>query len=140
MSDRYFLDTNIIIYSFDERNPARQKMAQNLIESGLKTNHTIVSYQVVQEFINVATRKFTVPMRHGDCKLFIDNVLSQFWEVYASRELVNSALDIAERWQYSFYDALIIAAALEASCKVLYSEDLQHQQKIYRLQIINPFV
>ena len=139
MNDRYFLDTNIIIYSFDESDPVKQKIAQNLIETGLKVNHTIVSYQVVQEFINVAIRKFTVPMSHRDCKLFADNVLSQFWEVYASRQLVNSALDISERWQYSFYDALIIASALEASCTVLYSEDLQHSQKIYNLQIINPF-
>ena len=139
MSDRYFLDTNIIIYSFNEREPAKQERAQNLIETGLKENHTMVSYQVVQEFINAAIRKFTVPMSHGDCRLFIDNVLSHFWEVYASRQLVNSALDLSERWQYSFYDALIIAAALEASCTVLYSEDLQHRQKIYSLQIINPF-
>lgn len=139
MSDRYFLDTNIIIYSFDRRDPAKQIIAQNLIESGMKKNDTIVSYQVIQEFINVAIRKFTVPMSHGDCKLFIDNVLNQFWDVYASRQLVNNALDISERWQYSFYDALIIASALEASCTVLYSEDLQHGQKIYSLQIVDPF-
>ena len=139
MSDKFFLDTNIIICSFDERNPTKQRIAQDLIEAGLKENRTAVSYQVIQEFINVATRKFAVPLSHRDCKLFLDNVLIYLWEVYTSRQLVDSALDISERWQYSFCDALIIAAALEASCTILYSEDLQHRQKIYGLEIINPF-
>ncbi len=139
MSDKFFLDTNIIIYSFDERDPTKQLIAQDLIEAGLKENRTAVSYQVIQEFINVATRKFAVPLSHTDCKLFLDNVLNYLWEVYTSRQLMVSALDISERWQYSFCDALIIAAALEASCTILYSEDLQHRQKIYGLEIINPF-
>ncbi|TVQ72945.1 MAG: PIN domain-containing protein [Balneolaceae bacterium] len=139
MSDRFFLDTNIIIYSFDDGNPAKQKVARELIEKGLEGHNGCISYQVVQEFANVATRKFAVPMSHDDCRHFIEIILSPMWEVYASRDLVSSALDLAERWQYSFYDALIIAAALEASCNILYSEDLQHRQKIYQLQIIDPF-
>lgn len=139
MSDRFFLDTNIIIYSFDEGNPLKQKTARQLIEKGLKGHHGCVSYQVVQEFAHVATRKFAVPLTHDDCRHFIDLFLSPMWEVYASRDLVSSALDIAERWQYSFCNSLIIAAALEASCNILYSEDLQHRQKIYHLQIIDPF-
>lgn len=140
MSDRFFLDTNIIIYSFDEANPIKQKRARELVEEGLTGLNGCISYQVVQEFANVATRKFAVPMSHDDCRHYIEMYLSPMWEVFADRDLVNSALDIAERWQYSFYDALIIAAALKASCNVLYTEDLQHRQKIYQLQIINPFV
>ncbi len=139
MSDRFFLDTNIIVYSFDERNPSKQMRARELIEMGLKRHNGCISYQVVQEFANVATSKFAVPMSHEDCRHFIDMFLVPMWEVYSSRELISSALDIAERWQYSFYDSLIIAAALDASCDVLYSEDLQHRQKIYQLQIIDPF-
>lgn len=140
MSDRFFLDTNIIVYSFDKSNPTKQKRASELIEKGLKGHNGCISYQVVQEFANVATRKFAVPMSHDDCRQFIEMFLSPMWEVYASRDLVNSALDIAERWQYSFFDALIIASALEASCHILYSEELQHRQKIYQLRIIDPFV
>ena len=140
MSDRFFLDTNIIVYSFDKSNPTKQKRASELIEKGLKGHNGCISYQVVQEFANVATRKFAVPMSHDDCRQFIEMFLSPMWEVYASRDLVKSALDIAERWQYSFFDALIIASALEASCHILYSEDLQHRQKIYQLRIIDPFV
>ncbi len=139
MSDRYFLDTNIIIYSFDGSNPSKQAIARELIERGLSKQNGCISYQVVQEFANVATRKFTVPLSHDDCRQYIENILQPLWKIYSSRELVNRALDVSERWLYSFYDALIIAAALEASCSVLYSEDLLHKQKIYSLQIINPF-
>ena len=139
MSDRYFLDTNIIIYSFDGNNPSKQAIARGLIERGLSEQNSCISYQVVQEFANVATRKFAVSLSHDDCRQYIENILHPLWKIYSSRELVSSALDISERWQYSFYDALIVAAALEASCSVLYSEDLQHKQKIYSLQIIDPF-
>ncbi|MDZ7718163.1 MAG: PIN domain-containing protein [Balneolaceae bacterium] len=140
MSDRYFLDTNIIVYSFDVSDPQKQKTAKKLITDGLIQNQGVISYQVVQEFINVSTRKFETPLSIKDCRQYVDSVLDQMWEVYSSKDLVYSAFDIHERWQYSFYDSLIIAAAIEASCNILYSEDLQHKQKIYSLQILNPFV
>lgn len=140
MSDRYFLDTNIIVYSFDVSDPQKQKTAKKLITDGLIQNQGVISYQVVQEFINVSTRKFETPLSIKDCRQYVDSVLDQMWEVYSSKDLVHSAFDIHERWQYSFYDSLIIAAAIEASCNILYSEDLQHKQKIYSLQILNPFV
>jgi len=61
-------------------------------------------------------------------------------EVFPSEKLYISALDIREKWKFSFYDSLIIAAAVEANCKILYSEDLQHNQKIYDLTILNPYL
>lgn len=140
MSDRYFLDTNIIIYSFDDRDLQKQEMAKQLITEGLLQNQSVISYQVVQEFVNVSTRKFSTPLTLKDCQLYIDTILEPMWEIYSSKELIRSAFDITERWQYSFYGSLIIAAALEASCNILYSEDLQHEQKIYSVQILNPFI
>lgn len=80
------------------------------------------------------------PLSYADCKLYVDKVLMFLWDIYPGIELIHSALDVSERWKYSFHDSLIIAAALEASCSILYSEDLQHEQKIYSLQIINPFL
>jgi len=59
--------------------------------------------------------------------------------VYASIALYQRALELAQRWQYGFYDSLIIASALAAECDVLYSEDLQHGQQIQSLTIVNPF-
>ncbi|MBD3617771.1 MAG: PIN domain-containing protein [Gracilimonas sp.] len=97
------------------------------------------SYQVVQEFINVAYRKFKHPMSLRELEQFIENVLSHFWEVYANKDLIYSAIGIKEQFNFSFYDSLIIAAALEAGCSTLYSEDLQHNQNVFSVQIIYPF-
>ena len=139
MSDRYFLDTNIFIYTFDVRYPEKQEIAKQLISEGLERNHTSVSWQVIQEFINASTRKFAEPITLTDCKLYVDTTLAPMWDIYPTRDLIHSALDLSERWQYSFYDSLIIASALQASCTILYSEDLQHEQTIKSLQIIDPF-
>lgn len=140
MSDKYFLDTNIIVYSFDDHDEQKKEIAQSLISDGIENQHTSISYQVVQEFINVSTRKFEIPLTTSDCKTFIENVLYTIWHVYPSKELIFSALNIAEKWKYSFYDSLIIASAQEVSASILYSEGLQHGQKIDSLQIVNPFL
>lgn len=140
MSDRYFLDTNIIVYAYESEDLNKQKIAKELIIKGVSNNTASISYQVIQEFVNVATKKFKSPIKWSDCQLFIDRSLSLIWDVNPNKELIYSAINIAERWKYSFYDSLIIAAALEAGCSTLYSEDLQHKQKIYSVQIINPFV
>lgn len=137
MSDRYFLDTNIIVYSFESSE--KGKRSKKLIKDALTSGRGHVSYQVVQEFINVATRKFSVPMKTDDVRLYLRQVLFPLLTVYSSQELYFSALDISERWQFSFYDSLIIAGALSVDSKTLYSEDLQDGQKVYGLQIVNPF-
>ena len=94
---------------------------------------------MIQEFLNVATQKFQTPLKKQDCRKYISNVLDPLCEVFASIELYHTALEIQEGWQYSFYDSLIIAAALRANCRILYSEDLQHDQRIRELVIKNPF-
>ena len=139
MSDKYFLDTNLIVYAFDTGNPRKQKRANELIKTALKSNTGCISFQVVQEFINVATRKFAVPLSIPDCEKYLNAVLSPLCEVFASIELYSRSLDVMDRWRLSFYDSLIVAAALQADCAILYSEDLQHEQKIEDLTIYNPF-
>lgn len=139
MSDKVFFDTNIFAYAFDRVNTKKQKKASALIKTHLENRSGVISYQVVQEFINVACRKFKNPMSLRELERYIENVLSHMWGVYASKDLIYSAIGIKEQFQFSFYDSLIIAAALEAGCATLYSEDLQHNQKIYSVQIIDPF-
>jgi predicted nucleic acid-binding protein len=140
MKDKYFIDTNIFIYSFDSSNLFKQQQAKNLISNALYNFNGCISYQVIQEFINVATQKFDVPLNKNDCKKYIASVLEPLCEIFSSIELFNAALDIKEGWKYSFYDSLIIAAALKANCKILFSEDMQHEQKIHDLVITNPFI
>jgi len=139
MSGKYFLDTNIFVYSFDTRDQSKQTKAQYLIEQAINQQAGCISYQVAQEFINVATRKFQRPLSPADAAIYFSNILEPLCEIYASSHLFGQALELAKHWKYAFYDALIIASAIHASCHTLYSEDLQHGQQIGHLKIINPF-
>lgn len=140
MSDKAFLDTNIFAYSFDRSNKSKRQLASDLIKHQLENGTGVISYQVVQEFINVSYRKFKSPMSLQELERYIENVFSHLWQVYSSKDLIYSAIGVKEQFKFSFYDSLIIAAALEAGCSTLYSEDLQHKQNIYSVQIIDPFI
>ena len=140
MKDRYFIDTNILVYSFDNENSHKRNIALKLISEALTQSKGIISYQVVQEFMNVALKKFKVPFNTNDCQKYLTVVLEPLCEVYASIDLYHKALEISERWQFSFYDSLIISAALKSECSIIYTEDLQHGQKFFELEIVNPFM
>jgi predicted nucleic acid-binding protein len=127
-------------YTFDDRDGQKQERARALVSRALSTNEGIISFQVVQEFINVATRKFKVPLTAEDCGRYLDRVLAPLCEVLPSISLYHDAIDVHQRWQLSFYDALIVAAAPHGDCTVLYTEDLQHGMKIRSLTVTNPFL
>jgi predicted nucleic acid-binding protein len=140
MSAKVFLDTNIFAYSFDRRDPSKRDVALELIQKTSESKKARISYQVVQEFVNVATKKFNTPLKSSDARMYVESIMMPMWHVNSSPGLTIKALDIQERWSYSFYDSLIIASAIEAGCSILYSEDLQHGQTIEGLKIINPFL
>jgi predicted nucleic acid-binding protein len=140
MNDKFFLDTNILVYTFDDEDLGKRDRAQALVAEALSGSRGIVSYQVIQEFLNAALRKFAKPLTAADAERYLKVVLEPLCAVFAGFDLYHQAIDITERWKYSFYDSLIIASALQAGCTVLYSEDLQHGQKIGGLRILNPFV
>ncbi len=140
MKGNYFLDTNILVYTFEQSQPQKQDISRNLVRDALNNRSGCISYQVVQEFLNIASRKFAKPLSAADCQTYLRNVLEPLCEVFSSTELFHRALEISSRWKFSFYDSLIIAAALSIESKILYTEDLQHDQKIEDLIIVNPFL
>lgn len=140
MHDRFFLDTNIFIYTFDNREPKKQARAQDLVSDALTRGRGVISYQVVQEFLSVATQKFANPLSESDALLYLDRVLGPLCEVLPTLALYRHTIGLAARWKYSFYDSLIIAAALQSECKILYSEDLQHGQEVEGVTLMNPFL
>ncbi len=140
MNDKYFIDTNIFIYSFQPDEPKKQSVAQELIRNALKKQTGCISSQVIQEFLNVATKKFKPPLSHQESLKYLDTVLAPLCEVFSSLEMYHKTIEITERWKYSLYDSMIIAAALQANCAILYSEDLHHGQQIESLVITNPFL
>ncbi len=138
MKGKFFLDTNILVYSFDLDNSQKRTIAEKLIKNAL-SGDGYISFQVVQEFLNVSIRKFGSPMNSTEAKHYISKVLFPICKVFPSEELFKNSIDICEKFKFSFYETLIVGAALQANCKILYSEDLQHNQKIYDLTIVNPF-
>lgn len=141
MNGKFFLDTNILIYSFDSKNPIKQQRAQHLIAQALSCQEGVISFQVVQEFLNAARRKFINPLSITDCQTYLTQVLMPLCQIYPQLEFYKEALIIEERYKYSFYDSLILTAALQAHCQILYTEDLQTGQLIERtLKIVNPFL
>lgn len=134
-----FIDSNVFVYLFDETNPGKRQTAEGLIHAALETGTASISFQVIQETLNVITRKLVTPASGDDARRFLDQVLIPLWRIMPSQGLYHRSLDIQARYGYGFYDALIIAAALDAGCTRLYSEDLQHGQEIDALTIENPF-
>ncbi len=136
---RWFLDTNILVYTFDDADLAKRDRARDLVARSIQTGRGVISSQVVQEFLNVALRKFSTPLRPQDAEVYLAQVLEPLCEVFPSIGLYRSALALGERWNYGFYDSLILAGALHARCSVLYTEDLQDGQTVEGLSIRNPF-
>ncbi len=134
-----FIDSNVFVYLFDETDERKRDTAGRIVGSALQTRDASISFQVVQETLNVVTRKLSVPMTAEGAKSFVEEVLAPLWRVSPSLALYNRALDIQARYRYGFYDSLIIAAALDAGCVRLYTEDFQDGQRIEGLTIENPF-
>jgi len=132
MQDSVFLDTNILLYLLsDDKN--KKDVAKKLFK-----NDHYISIQVLNEFSNVSLKRFKLSIQ--DTKNLIEVISKKSKIVPYSEQTILSALNLKERYKYQFYDCLILATALENSCNILYSEDMQDQQMIEnKLQIINPF-
>ena len=128
-----FLDSNILVYAVSE--DPRSEIARTLIQQ-----HFVISIQCLNEFANVARRKLVMPWDEVDEAISLlihlaDDVLP------IDLALHKSAISLASRYGYSFYDALIVAAALKAGATVLYSEDMQSGHELDEgLKIVNPFL
>ena len=140
MSARFFLDTNIFVYSFDRSSDTKDRRAVQLIRQAVTTRKGIISYQVVQEFFNVALRRFAQPMTAPEAEQYLSAVFRPLLAIQSSPVLISEALRLTARHRLSWYDSLIVAAATEGGCGVLYSEDLQHGQRFGDLRIENPFL
>src|SRR5882724_6631041 len=112
MRDRFFLDTNVFVYTFDARSPRKQEHARRLVDRALSSRQGVISYQVIQEFLNVALRKFAHPMQTDDADAFLKRVLIPLCEVFPDSSLYSNALYIGEETGWGFYDSLIVSSAL----------------------------
>lgn len=139
MSGKFFIDTNILVYSFDNRQPDKKVRALALISEALQTGNGMISWQVMQEFLNVSTRKFLIPLKPEDAKIYLQKVLHPLCQIYPEVDLYGAALEVMAKTGYSFYDLLIIASAQRGECVTLYSEDLHTGHQIDSVKVVNPF-
>lgn len=105
----------------------------------MDAGNAAASYQVVQEFLNVAPVKLATPISEQSARRYLATVFRNLHIVSPSFGLISDAMDIRLRCRISWYDSLIVAAALEAKCSVLYSEDFQHGMRFGDLKVQNPF-
>src|ERR1700721_4584358 len=139
MSDRFFLDTNIFVYSFDQSTPVKARKAKELIRKALSTQKGIISYQVVQEFFNVALKRFSQPMRLVDAEQYLGTVFRPLLSVHSSQSLYADALRLKAESGLSWYDSLIVSTAIQAQCDFLFTGGLRHGQRFGNLNVENPF-
>jgi len=136
MSERSFLDTNVLVYTDDADNPGKQKTALKLIEQGWRSQNLVLSTQVLQEYFSAATRKLGLSAEAAQRKI---QLLARLEIVSIAHEDIVLAIDIHRLHRLSFWDALIVRMAQKTACPVLYSEDMNSGQMIAGVRIINPF-
>ena len=139
MSASFFLDSNIFIYSFDKTSPAKARRCLDLIREAHDSRKGVISFQVIQEFFSFALRRSVPPMSAAEAGDYLRLVFQPLSTVHSSLPIYAEALHLQSRYRLSWYDALIVAAAIDADCSVLYSEDLQHGQRFGSTTVKNPF-
>jgi len=138
-NNRQFLDTNVLVYAHDQSAGKKYEIANQLLLSLWQSRLGSVSIQVFQEFFVTVTRKTAVPLSAEEASFVISKMGK--WRVHSPNvnDLV-SAIQIQQRYQISFWDALIIRSAERLGCAVVWSEDMNDGQFYGRVQVKNPFL
>lgn len=138
MPDRVFIDTNVLVYSYDSRDPEKQSRAQELLAGGIENETAVISAQVLGEFFNVVTRRIPNPLSVEEAEGVID-LVSILPVVGIDISLVRRAIATHRRYGIAYWDSLIIAAAERAACTHVLSEDLNSGQSYHGITVVNPF-
>jgi predicted nucleic acid-binding protein len=139
MSDKRFVDTNILVYAHDRSAGAKHRRAQELIEGLWDSGEGVLSTQVLQELCVNLRQKIKQPLPVAEVRQLIRDYST--WEVVTNTaSSVLQALDMEARYRMSFWDAMILQAAEAAGSIVLYSEDLAGGQKYGSLRVVNPLI
>ena len=137
MSALVFVDTNVLIYALDQADRKKQEAAQAWRTELWKSRRGRISFQVLQEFYVKVSQKW--PDARAAVRLEIRDLMA--WQpITMDEEVLEHGWKIQDRFQLSFWDALIVAAAKQASCKYLLTEDLQANQNLDGLLVVNPFL
>ena len=136
---RVFLDTNVLIYIFARDEPAKQEQATSIFQQRAEDGSALLSTQVLQEFYAVSTGKLRSPLSPAEAGTAL-GAFAQLPTVTVTPDVILEAARLHSSDSISFWDALIVQAALTGGADVVYSEDLQHGRRFGRLRIQNPFM
>ncbi len=137
MNAKTFVDTNVLVYAYDERDGYKQETAKQILHNLRQERSGAVSMQVLQEFYNTVTRKLASPVPRDKARLIVDRFA--YWCVETTPEEIKRAFQIEDDARINFWDAMIIAAAIKSGATRILSEDLNSGQTIAGIQIENPF-
>lgn len=140
MSAELFLDTNLFIYELDNSDPRKTTIASDIIGKAIIEESGCISFQVIQECLSSCICKAEIALSPTEMRQYMRSVMLPLFKVPATAPLYERSLSVVDRYGFAFHDSLIVAAALEAGCSALYTEDLQHGQQIEQLRIVNPFL
>jgi predicted nucleic acid-binding protein len=135
---RVFIDTNLWVYRLDKREPEKSHRISEWLREVASEHHIVLSTQVLIELRSVLTRKLKPPMPHEDTRLAL-SALAQFEVLATDTSVILDAHQLARIEQLSWFDALIVEAAIRSGCDKLFSEDLSHGRKFGNLTVCNPF-
>jgi predicted nucleic acid-binding protein len=136
--DRIFVDTNIIVYAYDASAAEKHRRAVEIMEDLWDSGSGVISSQVLQEFFVNVTRKIAKPLGVATAKEIIKDLLK--WRtVNVNGEMILEAIDVHARYKYSFWDSMIVAAAIEGGAGTILSEDLSDRQMVKGIVVKNPF-
>lgn len=136
--ERLFVDTNILVYAYDISAGEKHAAAKGVLNELWDGGNGLVSTQVLQEFFVTVTRKISKPMDASAAKEIVKDLLK--WKVVTvSGGLILDAIEVQQKYKYSFWDSLIIASGIHSGASAILSEDLSDRQKIKGIVIRNPF-
>ena len=136
MPTRSFIDTNILVYAEASDEPAKQRIALDLLKQLFETTSGVLSTQVLQEYCNVAIKKLKLPAAHIRAQL---DLYEQFEVVQVTPAIIRAGLDLHQTRSLSFYDAIVLASAQTAGCSVLLSEGINAGELVGGVRVVNPF-
>ena len=139
MSERSFVDTNVLVYAHDLGAGVKHERARGLVRTLWEQRTGVISTQVLQELYVNLRRKASRPVSHAEARRLIDDYLT--WEVIVNDgTAVLDAIDLEHRHRLSFWDALIVRAATVAGVTTMYSDDLSNGQVYGEVQVVNPLL
>lgn len=136
MKDRYFLDTNILVYAHDSQSSEKREISQKLIFEGIRSGLGTISSQVISEYYVTMDKKFKLPYSNI---LHIIHQLGSLSNIEITYAMTVRSIERHKAHTISYWDSLIIEAALQDGCTTLYSEDMNNERIIDGIRIINPY-